>query len=170
MREPFATLRLAFAASRATSSARKRRARTGSLFQYAIRRLLLSEPAAYGHAARAARRFPTMLQLLDEGALSLTTIGLLVSHLTDDNHALLLEAARHKTKREVEVMVAALRPHPTSARASGCCRSSDAQRRSRDWLSRNRSPGRLASRCLVPPRLPFWALCLRLKPSFSVET
>lgn len=85
-----------------------------SLFQYATRRLHLSEPAAYGRitAARAARRFPSMLRLVDEGALSLTTIGLLASHLTDDNHASLLEAARHKSKREVELMVAALHPQP----------------------------------------------------------
>ena len=85
-----------------------------SLFQYSTKRLHLSEPAAYGRitAARAARRFPSMLQLVDEGALSLTTIGLLASHLTDDNHASLLEAARHKSKREVELMVAALHPQP----------------------------------------------------------
>ena len=84
----------------------------GSLFQYATKHLHLSEPAAYGRitAARAARRFPGLLQPVDEGALSLTTIGLLASHLTDDNHASLLEAARHKTKREVELMVAALHP------------------------------------------------------------
>jgi 5-methylcytosine-specific restriction endonuclease McrA len=53
-----------------------------------------------------------MLRLVDEGALSLTTIGLLASHLTDDNHESLLEAARHKSKREVEAMVAALHPQP----------------------------------------------------------
>lgn len=85
-----------------------------SLFQYATKHLHLSEPAAYGRisAARAARRFPDMLRLVDEGALSLTTIGLLGSHLTDDNHASLLEAARYKNKREVEVMVARLHPQP----------------------------------------------------------
>ena len=85
-----------------------------SLFQFATKHLHLSEPAAYGRitAARAARRFPTILPLVDEGALSLTTIGLLASHLTDDSHASLLEAARYKSKREVEVMVAALHPQP----------------------------------------------------------
>ena len=85
-----------------------------SLFQYAVRRLHLSEPAAYGRitAARAVRRFPSMLQLVDEGALSLTTISLLASHLTDDNHSSLLEAARFKSKREVELMIAALHPQP----------------------------------------------------------
>jgi len=85
-----------------------------SLFQYATRRLHLSEPAAYGRitAARAARRFPALLPLVDEGALSLTTIGLLAPHLTDDNCASLVEAARHKSKREVELIVAALHPQP----------------------------------------------------------
>jgi hypothetical protein len=85
-----------------------------ALFQYAIRRLHLSEPAAYGRitAARAVRRFPALLPLVDEGALSLTTIGLLAPHLTDDNCASLVEAARHKSKRAVESIVAALHPQP----------------------------------------------------------
>ena len=85
-----------------------------SLFQFATRRLRLSEPAAYGRitAARAARRFPVMLPLVDEGALSLTTISLLAPHLNDDNLSSLLEAARFKSKREVELIVAALHPQP----------------------------------------------------------
>jgi hypothetical protein len=85
-----------------------------SLFQYAVRRLHLSEPAAYGRitAARAARRFPALLPLLDDGALSLTTIGLLAPHLMDDTWVSLVEAARHKSKREVELIVAALHPQP----------------------------------------------------------
>jgi hypothetical protein len=43
-----------------------------------------SEHAAYGRieAARAARRFPVLLDLLAEGSLHLTAIGLLAPHLT----------------------------------------------------------------------------------------
>jgi hypothetical protein len=42
--------------------------------------------------------------------VNLTTVGLLAPHLTVENHCELLEAARHKSKREVEHLVAALRP------------------------------------------------------------
>jgi len=88
-----------------------------SLFSYCTQALHLSEPAAYGRitAARAIRRFPILLTLIDEGALSLTTVGLLSAHLTDDNHASLLDAAQHKSKREVERLVAALHPQPDIA-------------------------------------------------------
>jgi hypothetical protein len=85
-----------------------------SLFTYCTEVLHLSEHAAYGRieAARAARRFPLILARLAEGAITLTTVSLLAPLLTDENHARLLEAARHKRKREVEVLVAAARPQP----------------------------------------------------------
>jgi hypothetical protein len=85
-----------------------------SLFVYCTHALHLSEPAAYSRitAARAARRFPVILALLADGAVTLTTISLLAAHLTDENHEALLEAARHKSKREIERLVAALDPQP----------------------------------------------------------
>jgi hypothetical protein len=85
-----------------------------SLFTYCTHVLHLSEYAAYGRieAARAARRFPVILERLAAGELTLTTIGLLASHLTPANYRDLIEAARHKSKRDVEYLVAALRPQP----------------------------------------------------------
>jgi HNH endonuclease len=85
-----------------------------SLFTYCTQALHLSEHAAYGRieAARAARRFGVILELLADGAVTLTTICLLAPHLTSENHAKVLEAARHKSKRDVEHLVAALRPQP----------------------------------------------------------
>src|SRR5688572_31616355 len=79
-----------------------------SLFSYCTQVLHLSEHAAYLRieAARAARRFTVLLDLLAEGALTLTAIGLLAPHLTVENHQQLLGAARHKTKRDVELLVA----------------------------------------------------------------
>jgi hypothetical protein len=50
--------------------------------------------------------------LVDSGALSLTTVGLLAPHLTDENASALFESARHRTKRDVEAIVAALHPQP----------------------------------------------------------
>ena len=69
-----------------------------SLFTYCTQVLHLSEPAAYSRitAARAARRYPVILTLLAEGAVTLTTIGLLAAHLTDEHHEALLDAARHQ--------------------------------------------------------------------------
>ncbi|MBA3638099.1 MAG: HNH endonuclease [Acidobacteria bacterium] len=88
-----------------------------SLFTYCTQVLHLSEHAAYGRieAARAARKWPVVLALLVDGSLHLTAVSLLSRHLTADNHPELLAAARHKTKRDVEEIVAALRPLPPVA-------------------------------------------------------
>jgi hypothetical protein len=85
-----------------------------SLFTYCTQVLRLSEHAAYGRieAARMARRFPVILELLANGSVSLTAIGLLAPHLTRENHRELLDSARHKSKRDVEHLVASLRPLP----------------------------------------------------------
>jgi hypothetical protein len=82
-----------------------------SLFTYCTQVLQLSEHAAYGRieAARASR-FLMILDLLDEGAITLTTVGLLAPHLTPENHLEVLADARHKSKRAVEEIVARLRP------------------------------------------------------------
>jgi hypothetical protein len=86
-----------------------------SLFTYCTQCLHLSEHAAYGRieAARAARSWPIVLELLSDGSVTLTTVCLLASHLTADNHRQLLEAAKHKSKREVELHIAVIRPLPT---------------------------------------------------------
>jgi 5-methylcytosine-specific restriction endonuclease McrA len=85
-----------------------------SLFTYCNQALHLSEPAAYSRitAARVARRFPIVLRRLADGEVNLTTVTLLAGHLTDENHEALINAARHKTKREVEHLVASLDPQP----------------------------------------------------------
>ena len=85
-----------------------------SLFTYCTQVLQLSEHAAYGRieAARASRSYPIILDLLADGALTLTAVGLLRSHLTSQNHREVLEAARHRSKREVEELIARLRPQP----------------------------------------------------------
>ena len=85
-----------------------------SLFTYCTEVLHLSEHAAYGRieAARAARRFPLILERLAEGAITLTAVGLLAPHFTADTHQALLDAARHRSKREIERLVAQLHPLP----------------------------------------------------------
>ncbi len=85
-----------------------------SLFTYGTQVLHLSEHAAYGRieAARVARRFPVILERLGEGSVTLTTVGLLAAHLTPENHRDLLDMARHQSTRQVEELVARLRPQP----------------------------------------------------------
>jgi len=85
-----------------------------SLFTYCTQVLHLSEHAAYGRieAARAARRFSIVLELLTNGSVTLTAVTLLAPHLTSANHRDVLNEAHHKSKREVEHIVARLRPQP----------------------------------------------------------
>jgi hypothetical protein len=84
------------------------------MFAYCTRVLRLSEHAAYGRieAARCARRCPLVLEALTAGEITLTTITLLAPHLTDDNHRAVLEEAHHLGRRDVERIVARLRPQP----------------------------------------------------------
>jgi hypothetical protein len=85
-----------------------------SLFAYCVHVLHLAEHAAYDRieVARAARRFPVILGQLAAGEVTLTTIRLLAPHLTAENHPALLAEARHRTRREVEQIVARLQPRP----------------------------------------------------------
>lgn len=85
-----------------------------SLFTYCRYRLHLSEFAAYGRieASRVVRRFPMVLDRLAEGAVTLTSIGLLAPHLTDENHEALLDAVQHASKRDVERLIASLYGQP----------------------------------------------------------
>ena len=71
-----------------------------SLFAYCTQVLHLSEHAAYGRigAARTARKFPIVLDLLTDGSVTLTAVTLLSPHLTPLNHLELLNDARHKSK------------------------------------------------------------------------
>ena len=85
-----------------------------SLFSYCMQVLHLSEHAAYLRieAARVARHVPAILDKLSDGSLHLTAVSLLGPHLTPANYGELLDEARHKSKREVEQLIARLRPQP----------------------------------------------------------
>lgn len=83
-----------------------------SLFAYCVQELRLSEGAAYKRirAARAADKFPAVLEELASGRLHLAAACLLAPCLTPENHPALLEQARGKSKREVEFLVASIDP------------------------------------------------------------
>src|SRR5262245_2895052 len=76
-----------------------------SLFTYCTQVLRLDEGAAYNRieTARAAQRVPALLEAIDDGSLTLSSARLLAPHLLD-NHSRLLQAARHRSKREVEAL------------------------------------------------------------------
>src|SRR5574341_373043 len=85
-----------------------------SMFSYCTKELHLSEHAAYGRieAARAVRKWPIILERLRDGSVHLTTVGLLRTHFTDENHRDLLASARHVTRRGGAETVAGVPPRP----------------------------------------------------------
>jgi hypothetical protein len=89
----------------------------GSLFAYCTGALHLSEDAACNRidAARLSRSFPLILDLLADGSVTLTAIRMLKQHLTPENHESVLSRAAHRTKDEIEVLIAELAPRPDVA-------------------------------------------------------
>src|SRR5262245_3443648 len=58
-----------------------------SMFAYCTEILHLSEGESYRRiaAARASRRYPVLLEMLNDGRIHLSGIGKLAPHLTDEN-------------------------------------------------------------------------------------
>ena len=83
-----------------------------SMYLYCVQELHLSEDAAFKRitAARMARRFPVILDALAAGRLHLTAVSLLAPHLTEDTAQDLLSAAEHKSKAEIEHLLAERSP------------------------------------------------------------
>jgi hypothetical protein len=86
----------------------------GSLFRYCTDVLHLSEAAANNRikAARASRKFPVVLGMLERGSVNLTPIRLLAPHLTPENHEAVLAEATGMPRRQVDKLVARLAPKP----------------------------------------------------------
>jgi len=85
-----------------------------SLFDFCVSRHHMSESTAAKRigAARAARRFPVILEMVARGELHLSGIHRLKAHLTPENHVSVLGQARHKTIREIDGLIAHLAPKP----------------------------------------------------------
>jgi hypothetical protein len=86
----------------------------GSMFDYCTQALKLSEDAACNRieTAKACRRFPVLLQHLDSGAMTLSSIRLLGRHLNRENHEGAIERAKGCTLEEVKMLIAELAPKP----------------------------------------------------------
>jgi len=76
--------------------------------------LHFSESAAFHRitAARAARRFPQVLERIRSGELHLSGLRLLLPKLTAENCCELLDLARHQSKRAIEQRLADRAPKP----------------------------------------------------------
>ena len=87
---------------------------SSSMFAYCTDVLHLSEPEAWLRirVARASREHPMLLAMLADGRVHLTGLAKLAPHLTRKNREELLRQARHKSKRQIEEIVAALAPRP----------------------------------------------------------
>jgi len=85
-----------------------------SMFAYCTEKLHLSEAAAYRRitVARSARQCPELLSALRDGRLHLSGLATLVPRLTPANCSELLVRATHRTKRQIEELVATLAPRP----------------------------------------------------------
>ena len=85
-----------------------------SLFVYCVHELHMSEAVAYKRirAARVVRRFPFVLEAIADGSLHLDALKRLAPSLNDHNVQELVEAASHRTTREVELLLAERFPKP----------------------------------------------------------
>jgi hypothetical protein len=85
-----------------------------SLYAWCTEVIGLAEGAAYHRieVARAARRVPGLADALEDGSLTLSAARVLTPHVTPENWTEVIGQARHKSKREVERLVAGLHPLP----------------------------------------------------------
>jgi hypothetical protein len=85
-----------------------------SMFAYCMEVLHLSEAEAYLRisVARASREYPPLLDMLADGRLHLTGIARLIPHLTTENRTGLLGRATHKSRRQIEELIAEIAPRP----------------------------------------------------------
>jgi len=90
---------------------------SSSMHKYCTDVLNLSDAEAFLRirAARASRHYPVLLTMLEDGRLHLSGIAALTPHLDKLNGAScdeLLARAKHKTKREILVLLAEVAPKP----------------------------------------------------------
>ncbi len=87
-----------------------------NLFEYCRIHLGLGKGSVWSRTqvANVSRRFPQVLEYLVEGKVSLSSLGVLAAHLSEENVERLLAQAEGKTKEEVKEIVAAIRPKPVA--------------------------------------------------------
>ncbi len=83
-----------------------------SMFALCVERFHMSEAVAHKRigAARLARRFPVIFEMIGRGEIHLSGVLALRAVLTEANHLAVLGRAKHRTRREIEKLVAELAP------------------------------------------------------------
>ena len=123
-----------------------------SMFAYCTDVLHFSEAEAFLRigAARASREHPVLLAMLEDGRLHLSAVARLAPHLTVANREAVLARAIHRSKREIEELVAALAPRPD---ATACVRKLPEPRAGRSVAATGQNPRLTAGPLLVPPAM-----------------
>lgn len=85
-----------------------------SMYQYCVQRCGMSADVAFKwtRAARLARRFPVILDMIEDGRLNLTAITMLSSRLDAETAPWLLPAAAGKSTRDLRALLATHWPQP----------------------------------------------------------
>jgi len=92
-------------------------------------------------AARTARVYPLVFEMVERGELHLTGITQLAAHLTEENHRAVLTRAKHLTMREIEKLVAEIAPRCEQTRLAAAAQ--------RGWRTRSAD---VVSRIVKLPR------------------
>src|SRR6266487_4760462 len=127
-----------------------------SMYAYCIHELHLSEDAACKRiqAARVARQFPMIFEALADGRLHLTAVGLLAPYLTRENAEGLLAAAAHKTKAEIEELLARRFPRSETMALVAALPASPPRTDELSVLGRIEAPGPEGPGALAGERAP----------------
>jgi hypothetical protein len=85
-----------------------------SLFEFCRRHLRMSEGQAFRriNAARLVKRFPRLLQRIEQGDVHLSALVQLRDYLTEENLDELVDAAKGKGKMEIAELIARIAPRP----------------------------------------------------------
>jgi 5-methylcytosine-specific restriction endonuclease McrA len=85
-----------------------------SMFVFCVEEFRMSEPTAVKRirAARAAQGFPVLFAMIARAEIHLSGLLRLSAHLTAENHLEVLAEAKHKTLKEIDLIVARLAPKP----------------------------------------------------------
>jgi len=89
-----------------------------TMFAYCTEKLRYSEPAASRRltCARAAKRFPEVIELLRKKELTLTTLSLVSGVLNEENYPEVIAGIKGRSRREVEEMLAGFNPRKHEVR------------------------------------------------------
>jgi hypothetical protein len=125
-----------------------------SMVSYCEHVLHLSEDSARKriHAARAARNFPAIFEMVADGRLHLSAVLMLAPYLSPGNARELLEAATHRTKRETEQILGQRFPRPSQPMLPPIAGFPDDESVAQDHdapVSGERAPGRVQNETVV---------------------